>query len=267
MNKTWWIVIHFVTSVCLSHTAWHQSCCGLQRNNAFCHPDWLRHTGTVCAPSLFLCRLQRVPLDLECVRRWEEEGGAAFTEGRGGGERFSFDGPLHRRLRPGRAAAADSSCVPTFLQLIPPTVLPPLHRDPPFVVKQTKKTQSKTNSNKKRRLSQSGRDDLRCDWLISKQANALIPQKTVKKCNTWRHVWYNEKWQYGSRETSKSALDLKMLNSALRSFWKVILIRRENTSPADFFLSFFFGPCHLSNFKQCSHDLIFLCEQLPHSVM
>lgn len=38
--------------------------------------------------------LEIVPLDLEPVRRWEEMGGVSFREGRGGGERFDFDGSL-----------------------------------------------------------------------------------------------------------------------------------------------------------------------------
>lgn len=66
-----------------------------------------RH-GLFLVPSS-LSWLEIVPLDLEPVRRWEEMGGVSFREGRGGGERFDFDGSLHRSTSPVRVVA-NSSC-------------------------------------------------------------------------------------------------------------------------------------------------------------
>lgn len=68
----------------------------------------MAHKHRLCFQCLPLLT-RSVPLDLEHVGRWEEEGGAAFTEGRVGGERSGFDGRLHRTLGPGRAVA-NSSC-------------------------------------------------------------------------------------------------------------------------------------------------------------
>lgn len=85
-------MIHLVKSdlVCtgLHHSCW-TICDGEQFLSQRRHPNG--HTSV-----LLCCRSARwrvVPLDSGCVRRWEGEGGAAFSEGRGGGERFAFDGP------------------------------------------------------------------------------------------------------------------------------------------------------------------------------
>lgn len=150
------VKIHFVTSVCLSHAGWHQSRRGLNVTmvSVTAHAPKL-HTGPICALFLFLYWPERVPLDLECVGRWEEEGGAAFTEGRGGGERFGFDGPLHRSLSPGRAVV-NSSCSHIPGAFYQPCFL--LCIKPPFVVKQNVLKKKKTLN--KRLFSQSGRCDL-----------------------------------------------------------------------------------------------------------
>lgn len=135
------------------------------------------HTGPVCAPSLFLYWLERVPLDLERVRRWEAEGGAAFTEGRGGGERFSFDGPLHRSLSPGRAAV-NSSCSHIPGAFYQPCFL--LCIKPPFVVKQNVLKKTKKQN---KRLHAFSKWEI---WLIMRlthqciQANALISTRQWK---------------------------------------------------------------------------------------
>ena len=68
---------------------------------------------------------------------------------------------------------------------------------------------------------------------------------------------------------------------ALCSFCEDILIRRDfvtvfmaeytnwpwRTKPFSHRFTVFGGPCHLSGFKQCSGDLIFLWEQLVYSLM
>lgn len=77
--------------------------------------------------------LEIVPLDLEPVRRWEEMGGVSFREGRGGGERFDFDGSLHRSTSPVRVVV-NSSCSHSpgrlffFFSSSYQRRLPPLHK-------------------------------------------------------------------------------------------------------------------------------------------